>query len=176
MKLLVVYSSQTGNTKKVAEAIARAVPGSVIHPVEEAPSAAAARAFDLVAAGYWVDKGMPDAKCRAWLETLEGCRIALFGTLGAWPDSDHAKECQAKAAALVTNPERGNTVCGSWLCQGRIDPQVIEAMQKMAPNVHPMTPERKARIEEAVKHPDEKDLAAAGEFIRKTARDAGFDV
>ena len=28
MKLLVVYSSVTGNTRKVAEAIARAVPGS----------------------------------------------------------------------------------------------------------------------------------------------------
>ena len=176
MKLLVVYSSVTGNTKKVAEAIARAVPGSALHPVEEAPSAAAAKDFDLVAAGYWVDKGMPDAKCRAWLETLEGCRLALFGTLGAWPDSDHAKECQAKAAELVSTPERGNTVCGSWLCQGRVDPKVIEAMQKMAPNVHPMTPERKARLEEAAKHPDDGDLASAQDFILRTARSIGLEV
>ena len=30
-------------------------------------------------------------------------------------------------------------------------------MQKMASDVHPMTPERKARLEEAAKHPDEAD-------------------
>jgi hypothetical protein len=73
-----------------------------------------------------------------------------------------------RAAELVESPERENAVCGSWICQGRIDPRVIEAMQKMAPNVHPMTPERRARIEEAAKHPDENDLASAREFIVRT--------
>ena len=165
MKLLVVYSSMTGNTKKVAEAIARAVSGSVLLPVEAGPSP---DGFDLVAAGYWVDKGMPDAKSRAWLEKAKGCRMALFGTLGAWPDSDHAKECMRRAAELVESPERGNAVCGSWICQGRVDPHVIETMQKMAPNVHPMTPERRARLEEAAKHPDDNDLASAMDFIVQT--------
>ncbi|MCR5219901.1 MAG: flavodoxin family protein [bacterium] len=167
MKLLVVYSSMTGNTRKVAEAIAGAVPGSVLLPVEAEPSP---DGFDLVAAGYWVDKGMPDAKSRAWLEKAKGCRMALFGTLGAWPDSEHAKACMRRAAELVESPERGNVVCGSWICQGRIAPRVIEAMQKMAPNVHPMTPARRARIEEAAKHPDESDLASAREFIARTIR------
>ncbi len=165
MKVLVVYSSKTGNTKKVAEAIAGAVQGSTILPVEAGPSA---EGFDLVAVGYWVDKGMPDAKCRTWLEKVRGCRIALFGTLGAWPDSEHAKECMRRAAEYVTSPERGNSLCGSWICQGRIDPYVIEIMQKMAPDVHPMTPERKARIDEAAKHPDDKDLASAKNFILQT--------
>lgn len=171
MKLLVVYSSMTGNTRKVAEAIAGAVPDSVLLPVEAEPSS---DGFDLVAAGYWVDKGMPDAKSRAWLEKAKGCRIALFGTLGAWPDSEHAKESMRRAAELVESPERGNTVCGSWICQGRVDPHVIEAMQKMAPNVHPMTPERRARLEEAAKHPDESDLASAREFISRTIRALEF--
>ena len=171
MKLLVVYSSMTGNTRKVAEAIAGAVPGSVLLPVEVEPSP---DGFDLVAAGYWVDKGMPDAQSRAWLEKAKGCRMALFGTLGAWPDSEHAKECMRRAAELVESPERGNAVCGSWICQGRIDPHVIEAMQKMAPNVHPMTPERRARIEEAAKHPDENDLASAREFIARTIGSLNF--
>ena len=165
MRLLVVYSSVTGNTKKVAEAIASAVPGCDIFPVSEAPSA---EGYDLVAAGYWVDKGMPDAKCRAWLETLSNCRIAFFGTLGAWPDSDHAKECMARAAVLAESPERGNSVCGSWLCQGAIDPHIIEIMAKTASDVHPMTPERRARIEEAKKHPDTDDLESACKYILTT--------
>ena len=32
-------------------------------------------------------------------------------------------------------------------------------MQKVASDVHPMTPERKARLEEAAKHPDEADCS-----------------
>lgn len=39
-------------------------------------------------------------------------------------------------------------------------------MAKMAQNVHPMTPERKARIEEAAKHPNAEDCKAAQDFIR----------
>lgn len=168
MKTLVVYSSLTGNTKKVAEAIAEALPDCTILPVQEAPASldASAEGYDLVAVGYWVDKGMPDARCKAWLEELKNARIAFFGTLGAYPDSDHARECKEKAAALACGPERGNSVLGSWLCMGRIDPKILEVMAKMANNVHPMTPERKARIEEAAKHPNDDDFRAAKEYIR----------
>lgn len=164
MKTLVVYSSLTGNTKMVAEAIAEAMPNCDIFSVQEAP--ATVEGYDLVAVGYWVDKGMPDARCKAWLEGLKDARIAFFGTLGAYPDSDHARECKEKAAALVLEPARGNSVLGSWLCMGKIDPKVLEIMAKMAQNVHPMTPERKARIEEASKHPNAEDCKAAQEFIR----------
>ena len=39
-------------------------------------------------------------------------------------------------------------------------------MQKMASDVHPMTPERKARLEEAAKHPDEADCLRAQEAFK----------
>lgn len=165
MKTLIVYSSLTGNTKKVAEAIASILPSCDIFPVQEAPSST--EGYGLVAVGYWVDKGMPDSRTKDWLKGVKNSRIAFFGTLGAYPDSDHARECMAKGEQLVSSPEQGNTIFGSWLCQGRIDPKVIEAMAKMAGNVHPMTPERKARIEEASHHPDDNDLLAAQEFFRR---------
>ena len=72
MKALVVYSSRTGNTRKIAEAIAAVLPGCEIHPVESAPA--------------------PDAQAKAYLETVRDANVALFGTLGAWPDSDHARD------------------------------------------------------------------------------------
>ena len=162
MKALVVYSSRTGNTRKIAEAIAAVLPGCEIHPVESAP---APEGYDLVAVGYWVDKGMPDAKARAYLENLRGVRAALFGTLGAWPDSEHARDCIRKSEALLKEPERGNTVMGSFICQGKVDPRVVEMMNKVAADVHPMTPERKARLEEAARHPDDTDRARAKEYF-----------
>lgn len=60
MKTLVIYSSLTGNTKKVARAVAEVLPECTMLPVEEAPSRV--DGYDLVAVGYWVDKGMPDGK------------------------------------------------------------------------------------------------------------------
>lgn len=165
MKTLVIYSSLTGNTKKVAEAMAEVMPECTVLPVEEAP--ASVQEYDLVAVGYWVDKGMPDGKTRSWLGGVENARLAFFGTLGAWPDSDHAKECMAHGEKFALEPERGNTVLGSWLCQGRIDPRILEVMAKMAGNIHPMTEERRARIAEAAKHPDDDDCRRAQDFIRR---------
>ena len=152
MKALVVYSSRTGNTRKIAEAIAAVLPGCEIHPVESAP---APEGYDLVAVGYWVDKGMPDAQAKAYLETVRDAKVALFGTLGAWPDSDHARDCIAQGEALVNAPERRNKVLGTYLCQGKVDPKIVA-----------MTPERKARLEEAAKHPDEADCLRAQEAFK----------
>lgn len=158
MKTLVVYSSRTGNTKMIAEAVAEALAPCDFHPVQEAPDAAA---YDFVAVGYWVDKGMPDTACQNYMATIKDKKTALFGTLGVDPSHDHAKDCAKKGEDLLR--EGGNTVYGTVLSQGKIDPKVIEAMKKMAGDVHPMTPERIARIEAAKSHPNEDDCRRAKE-------------
>ena len=155
MKSLIVYSSLTGNTRAVAEAIREVIPVPCdFTAVEQAPDPSS---YDFIAIGYWVDKGGPDKKAAAFMETVKDKRVGLFGTLGAYPDSDHARDCKAKAENLMA----GNLVLGQFLCQGKIDPKVLEAMARMAPEQHPMTEERKARIEEAKKHPDKADFKAA---------------
>ena len=63
---------------------------------------------------------MPDAQAKAYLETVRDAKVALFGTLGAWPDSDHARDCIAQGEALVNAPERRNKVLGTYLCQGKV--------------------------------------------------------
>lgn len=161
MKTLMVCSSRTGNTEKVCRAAAEVLEQCDIYPVAEAPSA---QGYDLVCVGYWVDKGMPDAAARAYIEGIANAQVALLGTLGAWPDSDHAKECQAKAAAMLEG--RGNTLLGSFICMGRVDPKVVEMMQKKIPQVHVMDEARKARLAEGAKHPDENDLENARAFMR----------
>ncbi len=157
MRCLVVYSSRTGNTKLVAEAIHSVMPQeATLAAVEDAPDASS---FDLICLGYWVDKGEPDARMAHYMERVQGKLVGLFGTLGAWPDSDHAKDCMQRAAAMV----QGNTLLENFLCQGKVDPKLLAAMEKMreAQQAHPMTEERKARIEEAKKHPDTQDLTNA---------------
>ena len=158
MRTLVVYSSRTGNTKMIAEAVAETLNPCDLHPVEEAP---AADAYDFVALGFWVDKGMPDPACQTYMRSVNGKKVGLFGTLGVDPEHEHAKDCAAKAEAIMT--ESNNTVFGTFLSQGKIDPKIVEVMRKTAQDVHPMTPERIARIEAAKSHPNEKDCRKARE-------------
>lgn len=157
MRVAVIYSSLTGNTRMVAEAIHRVMPqGAEIFPVAEAP---APTGYDFLALGFWVDRGQPNSAMRAYMEQIQGQNVGLFGTLGAWPDSDHARQTIAAAEALV----EGNTVLGSFLCQGKVNPKLLAMMAKKTDSQasHPMTAEREARIEEAKKHPNADDCATA---------------
>lgn len=173
MKSMVVYSSQTGNTKKIAEAIFEALPEpKVIHAVEEKPSP---DEFDFIAMGFWVDRGTADAKAQRYMKTLKGKKIGIFGTLGAYPNSGHARECLEEVIKML----KGNKILGSFLSQGKIDPNIVEYMEMMArteSDKHPMTAERRVSIEEAKKHPDEQDcLNAKNAFeamLRKLPKDS----
>lgn len=155
MKTLVVYSSRTGNTKKVAEAIMSSMPeGCEIHPVETAPDP---WRYDFVAVGFWVDRGLPDSLARSYMNKIMDRNVGLFGTLGAWPDSEHARNCMGEAVKMMG----ANRILATFMCQGRVDPKLVEMMERQNIEGHSMTPERKARLEEAAKHPDERDLENA---------------
>ena len=89
MKSIVVYSSLTGNTKMVGEAIAEVLaPNCDIYKVEDNPDITG---YDLVVVGFWVDKGTADAKSSKFLKSIRNSKVAVYATLGAEPDSEHAK-------------------------------------------------------------------------------------
>lgn len=166
MKALIVYSSLTGNTKKVAEAICEAFGSEAeLFPVETAPSPSG---YDFVAVGFWVDKGTADQKAQEFLKTIQGKPVALFATLGAYPDSEHAANSLKNAAAFI---EGSNQLVRSFICQGKVDPRLIEQFKKMPGNhPHAITPERLARYEEAAKHPDARDLQNAREIFSEVRK------
>lgn len=155
-KSLVVYSSLTGNTKKVAEAVQSVIPNCDIFPVENAPENLDDYYF--VSVGYWVDRGLPDAKSKKFIKSLKNMNVALFGTLGAYPDSPHALGCIRDSEAMLKKEGSNNNVLGSFLCLGKIDPKLIDYMGKFMGDTHPVTPERKERLLQAQTHPDENDL------------------
>jgi hypothetical protein len=157
-KGLIVYSSKTGNTKKVAEGILKALQEKNldvrIAAVEENPAPA-----DWNLAGFWLDKGDMDAKAAAYIDGLAGQALGLFGTLGAPRDSRHAEACAKKAEERAA---ARNTCLGSFLCQGKIDPALIESFRKLPPdNPHYPSGKSAALYGEAEKHPDGRDIADA---------------
>jgi flavodoxin len=157
-KGLVVYSSKTGNTRQVAEGILKALRENGynvnIAAVEENPAPA-----DWNFVGFWLDRGDMDAKAAAYVDSLKGRTVGLFGTLGAPRDSAHARTCSQKAEDRAA---ANNTCLGSFLVQGKIDPALIESFKKLPQdNPHYPTGKSAALYDEAARHPDDRDIADA---------------
>lgn len=168
MKAAVVYSTLTGNTEKVAKAVCAGLgEGAELYDVKDAPDPAA---YDLVAVGFWVDRGHPDQKSMDYMKKITGKKVFTFFTLGAKPASAHAFTC---AYTAKTYYGAGCEEVGTWFCQGAIDPKLIEQMRKMPKvpgNPHAATPETEARWAAAASHPDADDCASATEAAKAVRR------
>ena len=72
----------------------------------------------------------------------------------------HAKESLINAANCLPD---GVEPVGTFICQGKVDPKVIEMMYKMFPkgHSHGQSADRDARHKQAAVHPNEDDFKAA---------------
>ena len=164
-RTLVVYSSLTGNTKAVAEKIFDIIEGDKeivsINNIKNVDT----DNFQKIIIGFWVDKGTADKRTREFIKKLSGKKVAYFGTLGADPASDHGRTVRERVSALCNE---NNTLFGEFLCRGKIDPKLVEKMGKFPLKlIHPLTPERLQRIEDAKPHPNEKDFQEAQNYFMK---------
>lgn len=162
MRAIVLYSTLTGNTKRIAEAITETLPqGTPCLSVSETPENI--NSYDCVFIGFWVDRGTADNAAQAVLKKLENKYVAIFATLGADPKSEHALQSLKNAEKFLPNDKEA---AGLFICQGAIDPKLIERMFKQFPEGHPhgRSAESEARHAQAASHPDVEDIAAAKVF------------
>ncbi|ADK80258.1 flavodoxin family protein [Sediminispirochaeta smaragdinae] len=154
---LIIYSSKTGNTRTLARGVVQGLGMRVkLAAIEENLDALS---FSWVIIGFWVDRGDLDAKARSYVETLSGCKVGLIGTLGAYPDSPHAKDVENHVRDVIS---ARNKYLGCFLCQGRIDPALTRKFEQLPPDhPHAMNEERRKRHTEAAFHPNDADIAAA---------------
>ena len=161
MKILIVYASrETGNTAKVARAIAdRLGPECSLFPVSQAPEP---DGFDFIALGFGIYRGWPDGDMIAYMKRCRKKNVGLFMTLGAWPDSAPAAACLGRAEGMLADC----TVRVKFACQGAYAPEFLARLRSLPPtSSHGWTPERAQRITEAMKHPDAEDLTRAAEMF-----------
>ncbi len=166
MKILITYSSWTGNTKKVAEAIYEEIGGD-IKPMSEAENWAD---YDFIALGFFVDKGFAGTEAKKYLGQVTNKKVGLFATMGAEPESEHGQSV-LRAGRELMKANKNELLC-EFLCQGAIDPEVIAKMRKMAEKQgsdarRQITPEREKRWKDAASHPDNQDLANAKKAFSK---------
>ena len=153
MSYAIVYTSLTGNTARLAEALRAALPaGDCLY--FGAPDAAALAA-DTIYAGFWTDKGTCDKPMEDFLRTLTNQKVFLFGTAGFGGAPTYFTQILTRARGNLADTV---TLLGGWMCQGKMPQSVRDRYVAMEDS-----PRRTAMIEnfdQALAHPNEADLAA----------------
>ncbi|PIE98105.1 MAG: flavodoxin [Treponema sp.] len=161
MKTLLAYSSKTGNTKKFCEAVFNNIKDNAdieIYTVKQAP---AIDEYDLVIVGYWVDKGTANTEARKFIESIKNKKVALLGTLGAAPDSEHGKKTIVKVGKLV---DSSNEFLGIRLARGKVTEKLTKAIKLL-----PLPKHIKEQMYESSvnsREPNEEEISNATEFIK----------
>ncbi|WP_395150550.1 flavodoxin family protein BilS [uncultured Allofournierella sp.] len=161
MKYSIVYSSPTGNTQQLAQAIARRLPaeeclynGPVDEKALEAP---------VLFVGFWTDKGSCDAKVAQLLAQAQGKQVYLFGTAGFGKEQEYFQQILARVAQ---NAPEGVVTGSGFMCQGRM-PQAVRSRYEACMEKEPKEPRWPMLIENfdaALSHPDMEDEQAAAQW------------
>ncbi len=149
MKALIVYSSQTGNTMKLAEVIENhLICENEIYAVNEAPEPSG---YDLVFLGFWLQAGKPDPKSAEYLTKIGKTKLFLFATHGAAAGSAHAENAMASAISSAPSAE----IMGTYSCQGEVSQNFLDKIRLKDPQP-PWIEDAKT----AKGHPDSYDIGA----------------
>jgi len=156
MKILVTYLSQTGNTKKIAEAIFESLEeDKTIEPMDEVQEI---DDYSLIFIGFPVHSHSVPYKTESFLRQIPGGKkIALFSTHGSLPGGPLATEALEHAAVTASKAK----VLGTFSCRGKVSMAALEVLSK--------SPEHKSWAEMAPSsqtHPDEGDLEDARSFAK----------
>ncbi len=162
MKILVAYMSQTGNTKKVAEAIYGEITED--KEIKELKDAESLEGYDLSFVGFPIHAFGPAKEAKKFLEDhSEGKRVALFITHAAKEGSELLEEWLGRCRKAAAGAE----VVGMFDCQGELSKDVMDMLLKSDdPNMRSfgeMGSETKGK-------PDSSSLEKAKEFARETIK------
>ena len=151
----IIFSSLTGNTKKLADTIHEMLPHDKCDYFGENDSRVPQS--DLLYIGFWTDKGNADHKTLELLAKLKNKKIFLFGTAGFGGSDVYFKKILEQVRQSI---DSSNVVIGEYMCPGKMPLSVRERYIKMKES-----PEHPANLDMLIKnfdcalsHPDREDL------------------
>lgn len=130
MKVLVAYMSQTGNTKKIAEAIFEEIQAE--KDIKELKDVASLEGYGFIFVGFPIHYGGPAKRAKDFLEKrVQGKKIALFVTHATREDSKGLQKWLAKCKKAAT----GADLVGFFNCQGNIDATRLDRARGFAKKI-----------------------------------------
>ncbi len=159
MKVLVTYFSQTGNTKKVAEAIYDAIEADKeIKPLGEVESL---EGYDLAFVGFPIHAANPAGDAKAFLEEkAKGKKVAVFITHANPEDGENVPRYLETCEASLADAD----LVGMFNCQGEMSQAIMEFLSKSENPRHRQFAEYAPQTKG---QPDESRLEKARAFARE---------
>jgi flavodoxin len=157
MKVAVVYYSEGGNTEALARAIHDAIEygEKQLLPLMDVGDLGS---YDLVFFGFPVQTHSVPVPAQKVLRTVSaGQKVALFSTHGSFRGGPLAVTAFHNAMTVAQAAD----VVGTFGCQGRVKPAIIEAVINM-----PQHRGWALEAQGALGHPDRADLEDAADFAR----------
>lgn len=161
-KYLVLYTSKTGNTKKLATEIFSLIPDSSkdCFPFDEFDNSLEADTYFI---GFWADRGTCSMEVIDFLSELHGKKIALFGTCGMSTDQDYYRCLEEKVKVWIADD---NQYLGAFLCQGKMPIQIRQKYETMRNSGNQTQIDSMIQnFDQALLHPNKEDFAHAKEFV-----------
>jgi flavodoxin len=155
MNILVAYYSQTGNTRKVAEAILAGIRHNqkILLSIDQVDDPGK---YDLIFCGFPVQHHSIPAKVTQFLKSIpQGKKLALFATHGSLRGGEKAITAFYAALSLTS----GQTIMGTFGCRGQVK---FELLDEWMEKPHERTWAMEAQS--ANGHPDAADLEDARSF------------
>ncbi|NME84369.1 flavodoxin family protein [Clostridium sp. SM-530-WT-3G] len=157
MKYAIVYSSITGNTKKLAESIKNKITECYFgNPSDEALSA------DTIFLGFWAAKNSCSADVQSFIEKLSGKKLFIFGTAGYNNTKEYFEEILSNVKSHVPS---SNTIIGTYMCQGKVSDTKQDMIKKDNAEMYKAI---KDNLAESERHPNEDDIKALISEIEKS--------
>ena len=159
MKTLVTYYSDTGNTRKVAEAIFGEVGGE--KEIKDMGGVESIEGYDLTFVGFPIHAFAPPGPVKLFLQDkCKGRRVALFMTHAQREDFDELDGW----LETCRNAAEGAEVVGAFSCQGEIQESILEVMSS---NEDPYMQKLARGASTSKGQPDESRLERARSFARE---------
>ena len=151
----IIFSSKTGNTAELANAIRDALPqencdyfgtSEIEEPVSE-----------MLYIGFWTDQGNADKSALELLQRIKNKKVFLFGTAGF---GENEAYFQKVLNNVKSSMDESNQVVGEYMCQGKMPMSVRQRYENMKkqplhlPNLDAMI----ENFDKALSHPDADDL------------------
>lgn len=164
MKGIIIYSSRTGNTKKMAEAIFEELKKEFAVEIASVEEQVDIDNYDFALLGGYTDQGRPDKRILKVLEDIKIDSVGLFATIGAMPDSDHGKEVQENMKLLL----EGKDSLGVFLCPGYVDRKLMERIPMIPDHVlSPQVKEQMLKTSKESRYATKEELHTAAEYFRQ---------
>lgn len=135
MKGIIIYSSNTGNTKLLAEKIYEGVKESADWTLSNITEKVDTKDFDVVLLGGWAENGSLNKATLEFFNNIEkeNKKIGLFMTMGSRTSTEHGKVCENNLNKLL----EGTNSLGIKLMQGKISQALMDKIATLPDTVLP---------------------------------------